>query len=60
MEINEGGKIARVRKGECVFIHKDNRARMTKQPKNKVYASLFDFSPAFKRQYGFPPAVMQE
>jgi hypothetical protein len=36
MEINEQDKITRVRKGECVFIRKDNQVGMTKQPTKRI------------------------
>ncbi|MDR1023649.1 MAG: AraC family transcriptional regulator [Prevotellaceae bacterium] len=42
LEINERGKIAKIHKGECVFIRKDNRVKMTKQPKNgEQFKSIF-------------------
>jgi AraC-like DNA-binding protein len=35
LEINEGGKITYLYKGECAFIRKDNRVSMTKMPFNE-------------------------
>ncbi|MDR0612128.1 MAG: AraC family transcriptional regulator, partial [Dysgonamonadaceae bacterium] len=32
LEINEGGKITCLRKGECAFVRKDNRVSMNKMP----------------------------
>jgi AraC-like DNA-binding protein len=53
MEINEDGKITRVRKGECVFIRKDNRVNITKQPKNgEQFKSIFmSFPRKFLREF---------
>jgi len=34
MEINEGGKITRLHKGDCAFIRKDNKVSLKKLPKN--------------------------
>jgi AraC-like DNA-binding protein len=53
MEINEGGKITWVHKGECVFIRKDNRVGMTKQPKNgEQFKSIFlRFTRKFLREF---------
>ena len=35
MLMQEGQTLVKVRKGECVFLRKDNRVSMTKQPKGK-------------------------
>jgi AraC-like DNA-binding protein len=53
MEISEDGKITRVRKGECVFIRKDNRVSLTKQPKNgEQFKSIFmSFPRKFLREF---------
>ncbi|MDR3142566.1 MAG: AraC family transcriptional regulator [Tannerellaceae bacterium] len=53
MEINESGRITQVHKGECVFIRRDNRVNMIKQPKNgEQFKSVFlSFPRKFLREF---------
>jgi AraC-like DNA-binding protein len=53
LEINEGGKITYLYKGECAFVRKDNRVSMTKMPeKNEQYKSIWlTFRRSFLREF---------
>ncbi|MDR3219981.1 MAG: AraC family transcriptional regulator [Dysgonamonadaceae bacterium] len=53
LELTERGKTTRIHNGECVFIRKDNRVSMTKQPKNgEQFKSIFlSFSRKFLREF---------
>jgi AraC-like DNA-binding protein len=53
IEINEHGKITRIRKGECVFIRRDNRVSTVKQPKNgeQFKAIALNFPRKFLREF---------
>lgn len=53
MLLEEGKNTLKIRKGECVFLRKDNRVSLTKQPKGKeqfIGISLI-FSRAFLRDF---------
>jgi glyoxylate utilization-related uncharacterized protein len=41
LEINEGGRITRLRKGECAFIRKDNRVSIRNDERFKAMWLLF-------------------
>jgi AraC-like DNA-binding protein len=53
LEINEGGKITYLYRGECAFVRKDNRISMTKMPeKNEQYKSIWlTFTRPFLREF---------
>jgi hypothetical protein len=53
LEINEGGKITYLYKGECAFVRKDNRINITKMPeKNEQYKSIWlTFTRPFLREF---------
>jgi AraC-like DNA-binding protein len=53
LEINEGGKITRLHKGECAFVRKDNRISMNKMPnKSEQYKSIWlSFPRKFLREF---------
>jgi AraC-like DNA-binding protein len=53
LEVNERGKITKIHSGECVFIRKDNRVGITKQPKNgEQFKSIFlSFPRKFLREF---------
>jgi AraC-like DNA-binding protein len=53
LELNERGKITKLRKGESAFIRRDNQVSMTKQPKGgEQYRSiLLSFSRKFLREF---------
>jgi AraC-like DNA-binding protein len=53
LEINEGGKITYLYRGECAFVRKDNRVGMTKMPeKNEQYKSIWlTFRRSFLREF---------
>ncbi|MDR1557202.1 MAG: AraC family transcriptional regulator, partial [Tannerellaceae bacterium] len=53
LEINEGGKITYLYKGECAFVRKDNRVSMNKMPKkNEQYKSIWlTFTRPFLREF---------
>jgi hypothetical protein len=53
LEINEGGKITYLRKGECAFVRKDNRVSMNKMPqKGEQYKSIWlTFTRKFLREF---------
>ena len=49
MLLQEGQSAIRIRKGECVFLRKDNRVSLTKQPKGKE--SFIGISLVFSRTF---------
>ncbi|MDR1357507.1 MAG: AraC family transcriptional regulator [Tannerellaceae bacterium] len=53
LEVNERGEITKIHSGECVFIRKDNRVGITKQPKNgEQFKSVFlSFPREFLREF---------